>query len=123
MSSELKLNVVACLFIFIAIIFVTIFILFDKKIGGNILNTKSYKTESCFFIADENGNQKEVSEEIWDKSYKITIVTFIFLSLATICLFYLFLRYIFIPTMKRNLQILIRAEGLIPRRLRRNKGY
>ena len=107
MSSELKLNVVACLFIFIAIIFVTIFILFDKKIGGNILNTKSYKTESSFFIADENGNQKEVSEEIWDKSYKITIVTFIFLSLATICLFYLFLRYIFIPTMKRNLQILI----------------
>ena len=107
MSSEIKLNLVAGLCIFVAIIFVIVFVLFDKRIGGNVLNTKSYKTESSFFIADENGNQKEVSEEIWDKSYKITIVTFIFLSFAMICLLYLFSRYIFIPTMKRNLQILI----------------
>jgi hypothetical protein len=103
MSSEMKLNLVACLFIFIAIIFV----LFDKKIGGNVLNTRSYKTESSFFIADKNGNQREVSEESWNKSYKITIITFVFLSLAMICLLYLFSRYIFIPIMKRNLQILI----------------
>ena len=107
MSSEIKLNLVACLCIFVAIIFVIMLVLFDKKIGGNVLNTKSYKTETSFFIADKNGNQREVSEEIWNKSYKITIVTFIFLSLAMICLFYLFSRYIFIPIMKRNLQILI----------------
>ena len=30
------------------------FVLFDKKIGGNVLNTKSYKTETSFFIADKN---------------------------------------------------------------------
>ena len=107
MSSEMKLNLVACLFIFIAIIFVIIFVLFDKKIGGNVLNTRSYKAESSFFIADKNGNQREVSEESWNKSYKITIITFIFLSLAMICLLYLFSRYIFIPIMKRNLQILV----------------
>ena len=107
MSPEINLNLVACLCIFVAIIFVIMFVLFDKKIGGNVLNTKSYKTETSFFIADKNGNQREVSEEIWNKSYKITIVTFIFLSLAMICLLYLFSRYIFIPTMKRNLQILI----------------
>ena len=107
MSSEIKLNLVACLCILVAIIFVIMFVLFDKKIGGNVLNTKSYKTETSFFIADKNENQREVSEEIWNKSYKIIIVTFIFLSLAMICLLYLFSRYIFIPTMKRNLQILI----------------
>lgn len=107
MSSEIKLYLVACLCIFVAIIFVIMFVLFDKKIGGNVLNTKNYKTETSFFIADKNGNQREVSEEIWNKSYKITIVIFIFLSLAMICLLYLFSRYIFIPTMKRNLQILI----------------
>ena len=107
MSSEIKLNLVACLCIFVAIIFVIMLVLFDKKIGGNVLNTKSYKTETSFFIADKNGNQREVSEEIWNKSYKITIVTFIFLSLAMICLLYLFSRYIFISTMKRNLQILL----------------
>ena len=107
MSSEIKLNLVACLCIFVAIVFVIMLVLFDKKIGGNVLNPKSYKTETSFFIADKNGNQREVSEEIWNKSYKITIVTFIFLSLAMICLLYLFSRYIFIPTMKRNLQILI----------------
>ena len=104
MSSEIKLNLVACLCIFVAIIVVIMFVLFDKKIGGNVLNTKSYKTETSFFIADKNENQREVSEEIFNK---ITIVTFIFLSLAMICLLYLFSRYIFIPTMKRNLQILI----------------
>ena len=107
MSSEIKLNLVACLCIFVAIIFVIMLVLFDKKIGGNVLNTKSYRTETSFFIADKNGNQREVSEEIWNKSYKITIVTFIFLSLAMICLLYLFLRYIFIQTMKKDLQILI----------------
>jgi len=107
MSSEIKLNLVACLCIFVAIIFVIMLVLFDKKIGGNVLNTKSYKTETSFFIAYKNGNQREVSEEIWNKSYKITIVTFIFLSLAMICLLYLFSRYIFIQTMKKNLQILI----------------
>ena len=106
MSSEIKLNLVACLCIFVAIIFVIMLVLFDKKIGGNVLNTKSYKTETLF-IADKDGNQREVSEEIWNKSYTITIVTFIFLSFAMICLLYLFSRYIFIPTMKRNLQILI----------------
>ena len=41
MSSEIKLNLVACLCIFVAIIFVIMFVLFDKKIGGNVLNTKS----------------------------------------------------------------------------------
>ena len=107
MSSEIKLNLVACLCILVAIIFVIMFVLFDKKIGGNVLNTKSYKTETSFFIADKNGNQREVSEESWNKSYKITIITFVFLSLAMICLLYLFSRYIFIPIMKRNLQILI----------------
>ena len=54
MSSEIKLNLVACLCIFVAIIFVIMFVLFDKKIGGNVLNTKSYKTETSFFIADKN---------------------------------------------------------------------
>ena len=107
MSSEIKLNFAACLCILIAIIFVIMFILLDNKIGGNVLNTKSYKTETSFFIADRNGNQREVSEEIWNKSYTITIITFIFLSLAMICLLYLFSRYIFIPTIKRNLKILI----------------
>ena len=53
MSSEIKLNLVACLCIFVAIIFVIMLVLFDKKIGGNVLNTKSYKTET-FFIADKN---------------------------------------------------------------------
>ena len=96
MSSEINLNLAACLCIFVAIIFVIIFVLFDKKIGGNVLNTKSYKTETPFFIVDKNGNQREVSEEIWNKSYKITIVTFIFLSLAMICLLYLFSRYIYL---------------------------
>ena len=58
MSSEIKLYLVACLCIFVAIIFVIMFVimfvLFDKKIGGNVLNTKSYKTETSFFIADKN---------------------------------------------------------------------
>ena len=49
MSSEIKLNLVAGLCIFVAIIFVIVFVLFDKRIGGNVLNTKSYKTEASFF--------------------------------------------------------------------------
>ena len=38
MSPEINLNLVACLCIFVAIIFVIMFVLFDKKIGGNVLN-------------------------------------------------------------------------------------
>lgn len=102
MTSEVKLNLIACLFIFLAIIFIS----FDKKIGGNILNSKSYKSESSYYIADKNGNQKEVSEEIWNKCEKLTIITFIFVLLATISFFYLFCRYIFLPSMKNNLRIL-----------------
>ena len=38
MISEIKLNLVACLCILVSIIFVIMFVLFDKKIGGNVLN-------------------------------------------------------------------------------------
>lgn len=106
MTSEVKLNLMACLFIFLAIISVSIFISFDKKMGGNILNSKSYKSETLYYIADKNGNQKEVSEEIWNKCQKITIITFISVLLATISFLYLFCRYIFFPSLKNNLKIL-----------------
>ena len=106
MKFEVRLNIVICFFIFMAIIFTVIFISFDKKIGGNILNTKSYKTETSFYISDKVGNQIEVSEKIWNESFILAIVTFIFISLAAIGLFYLFIKYIFISTTKRNLNIL-----------------
>lgn len=107
MNSEIKVNVIAFLFIFAAIIFVTIFILFDKKIGGTILNTGSHKSETSYYIADKDGNQKEISEKMWNASYKITIITFVFILLSAISLLYLFSRYIFIPTIRKNLQTLI----------------
>ena len=66
MSSEIKLNLVACLCIFVAIIFVIMLVLFDKKIWENVLNTKSYKTET-FFIADKNYGKciKEIIRISW----------------------------------------------------------
>ena len=104
MSCEVKLNLFASISIILAIISLLMFISFDKKIGGNILNTNSYKTESSYYIADINGNQKEISEDVWNKSYKLTIITFVFVSIAGIFVVYLFVRYIFIPTLKNNFQ-------------------
>lgn len=95
MSSEIKLNLVAGLCIFVAIIFVIVFVLFDKRIGGNVLNTKSYKTEASFFIADKDGNQREVSEEIWNKSYTITIVTFFSIVCYDTFIIFVFKIYIY----------------------------
>ena len=95
MSSEIKLNLVAGLCIFVAIIFVIVFVLFDKRIGGNVLNTKSYKTEASFFSADKDGNQREVSEEIWNKSYTITIVTFFFIVCYDMFIIFVFKIYIY----------------------------
>ena len=102
MSCEVKLNLFASISIILAIISLLIFFSFDKKIGGNILNTNSFKTESTCYIADINGNQKEITEEAWNTSYKITVLTFIFCTIAIMFLFYFFVRYIFIPTVKNN---------------------
>ena len=106
MTLEVKLNIIACLAIFFAITCVTALILFDKKNGGNALNSGSYKTESSYFIANKNGEQTEVTEDMWNKSLRLAVLTFCVAIFADICFLYLLLRYIGIPIVRKYLQIL-----------------
>ena len=99
-SFEFKLNLIATLFILSAIFSITILFLHDKKIGGNILNAESYKTESVFVIADKEGNMTEVTEKTWKENYILTIITFVTASIGALSFLYLYSRYVYIPLTK-----------------------
>ena len=100
MNTEVRFNIIACIFIFLAIVFVIILINFDKKVKEDILNSQSYKNEA--------EGATEVFEEVWKKTHKLETVTIIFVILGMISLAYLGLRYIGIPIIKEHLQFLFK---------------
>ena len=54
MSSEIKLNLVACLCIFVAIIFVIMLVLFDKKNWMKCFKYKKYMSIYDFRLNNQN---------------------------------------------------------------------
>lgn len=99
---------ICILLIFFAFISICIFIIYDRKFGGNTLNSQSKVVDGVFYLADKNGNKQEVSENVWKKSQIITMTCFVFVILGAIAGAYLFARYVFIPTMIEHIKFLLK---------------
>lgn len=101
-SNELKINIFCVMMIFLTIIDTTYFIVYNKRIGGNILNEGSEIINDVYYIVDNEGNKTKISKKTWNDCKKTNVVFFIIASLGTLSAFYLFCRYIYIPSSKAN---------------------
>ena len=98
MRLEVKINIVCAFMIFISFFVIPYFVIYNNKIGGNILNEGSEIVNDEYYIVDNEGNKNKITKEDWNKCKIITIIFFVVVSLASLSVFYFFCRYVFIPS-------------------------
>ena len=104
---EMKINIICIIVIFLSIFSTIFFIKFNNKIGGNILNEGSEINNDEYYIVNNDGIKTKVTKEVWNTCKKVNIVYFTIVSIGTFSIFYLFCRYIFVPSFKINIQNII----------------
>ena len=101
---EKTLKIISVLLIINSLLMFSIYIIVDKKLGGNVLNCQQIENE--YVIANRNGDIKKVSKKIWWTSYILTFLLFIMVILGILSIFYLFIRYAFMSNIIRVYKIL-----------------
>lgn len=107
MRLEVKVNVFCVLMILLSIFATAYFVLFNKKIGGNILNEGSEIVNGQYYLVDNDGKKNLVSRADWEKCKTVNIAFFSIAILGSLSLFYLFLRYAFLPSFIKNIHSII----------------
>lgn len=83
-SNEIKINIFCVMMIFLTIIDTTYFIVYNKRIGGNILNEGSEIINDVYYIVDNEGNKTKISKKTWNDCKKTNVVFFIIASLGVL---------------------------------------
>lgn len=107
MRLEIKINIICAVMIFISFFVIPYFVMYNNKIGGNILNEGSEIVNDEYYVVDNDGNKNKITKEEWNKCKIITIAFFVVVSLASISVFYFFCRYIFIPSFTKHFHSII----------------
>lgn len=107
MRLEVKINILCAFMIFISFFVIPYFVIYNNKIGGNILNEGSEIVNDEYYIVDNEGNKNKITKEDWNKCKIITIIFFVVVSLASLSVFYFFCRYVFIPSSIEHIHSII----------------
>lgn len=110
MRAEVKVNVFCVFLIFISIVAIPYFVLFNEKIGGNILNEGSEIVNGEYYVVDNDGNKNKISKSEWEKCEYVNIAFFVIVTLGSLSVFYLFCRYIFFPSFIKNIHLLTNSN-------------
>lgn len=101
------LNIICAVMIFISFFAIPYFVMYNNKIGGNILNEGSEIINDEYYVVDNDGNKNKITKEEWYKCTVITIVFFVIVSLASLSVFYFFCRYVFLPSIIEHFNSII----------------
>ena len=104
---EIRINIICAFLIFISFFVIPYFVMYNNKIGGNILNEGSEIVNGEYYVVDNDGTKNKITKEEWEKCKIVTIIFFLVVSLASLSIFYFFCRYIFIPSFIENIHSII----------------
>ena len=100
---EKILKIISVILIINSLVTVVLFVVIDEKFGGNVLNCQQIENE--YAIANKNGDIKIVSKRVWQVSYILTVLLYVAVILGILSVFYLFVRYVFLPNTVRTYKI------------------
>ncbi len=77
---------------------------FIKKIGGSVLNEGSKVVDNVYYLADESGNIKEISESLWKECRIKANIYLFFYYYQMLFLIYVWIKFLILPNIRKLFQ-------------------